>query len=258
MATVLPPAEDICLVLEPGPGEICVRFPGGATLCVSADVDTGELGQIIKSFLGELNAGMAGLSPFFTMFDVIIAIKNCIEAVQETLASVPPDPTAIANCIPNLLEAVDKLISLQPALSVPGLIKSVLLVLITGLQGLRNELSALIAQDLRVAAAETRGAVTGNIQLQLIADCARNQLDAQFANLNASLTPMRRLFGIINALLKLAKLDCIQMPIEDLTGISEDALEPIDIAIDLLTTVRNAIPTPDQLLAALPARTDPC
>lgn len=258
MANILPPAEAICLVLEPGPGEICVRFPGGATLCVSADVDTGELGSIIKSFLGELNAGMAGLSPFFTMLDVIVAIVNCVKAIKEAVAGTPPDPTKIVQCLPNLLEALDKLLSLQPALSIPGLIKSVLLVLVTGLQGLRNELSALIAQELRVAAAETRGAVTGNIQLQAIADCARNQLDAQFVNLNASLTPMRRLFGVINALLKLADLPCLQMPIEDLTGISENALEPIDVAIDLLSTVRNAIPTPDQLVAALPARTDPC
>jgi hypothetical protein len=255
---LLPPADAICIELTTGPGELCVKFPGGATLCTSIDVDTGDLGAIIKGFMGELNAGMAGLAPFFTMLDVIVAIVDCVKAIKEAVAGTPPDPTKIVQCLPNLVEALDKLLSLHPALSIPGFIKSVLLALITGLQGLRNELSALIAQELRVAAAEFRGAELGNIQLVAIADCARNQLDASFVNLNASLTPMRRIMGLINALLKLANLPCIQMPIEDLLGISEEALEPIDAAIEFLELVRSVIPAPDLVLAALPQRTDPC
>lgn len=253
----LPTGDVLCIELETGPGEFCVTLPGGATICASADVEWGDIPSIARGIMAQVNTALTPLTPFFRIFDVVIALFDCVSAIKDAIGP-PPQPQKIAECIPNLQQAIAKLLELHPLISIPPTVKSILGVIILFLQGIRSEMVQLIAFFERFAAAQLRAAELGNLDLQLIADCASDQIDVELKNLNDSIAPVGRLLAIINLFLKLAGLDCIQIPLDPIEEVSEAALEPIDRAIVFMTAVRDAIPSIDFVLPALPKSSDPC
>lgn len=252
----LPSLDDFCITLSTGPGELCVQFPGGARLCAQFGYETGDIAEVVKSMLAQINTALTPLTPLFNILDAIVAIKNCITAIPDAFGP-PPDPSGIINCIPGLLKAIDKLLQLLPQLSIPPMIKGIIGVIIAGLQGLRHKLAAMIRQVARILEAATRAAELGNIQLQLVVDCANANNEAQLINLNNGMMPLNRLIGVINLFLHLAGLPCIPT-LAGIEAIGEEALAPLDAAIALLQALQAAIPTLELVLEAIPAPTDPC
>ena len=256
MAVAVPEASSICIELKVGPGEICIELPGGVTLCASADVEYGDPAAIFRGLLGELNAAMTPLTPFFNILDVVKKIFECIEAIKDAITQLNPEP--IISCLPNLAAAVDKLLKLLPIYSVPSMIRSILTAIILGLEGLKDEISALILSAARVLAAELRGAELGNAELIFIADCAQTEFDIEFQNFNESIKPLSRLIGLMNTFLELAGLPCIKIPLGPAAEISDAILDVIQAAIDALIIVRNAIPAVPLNLLPIPSPGDPC
>ncbi len=256
MAVAVPEASSICIALSVGPGEICVELPGGARYCASADVEFGDAAAMFRGLLGELNAAMTPLQPLFNIIDAIKKILDCMNAVKDAVTQLNPEP--IINCLPNLAQAVDKLLKLLPQYSVPLMIRSALDAIILGLGGLKAEISALILSAARVLAAELRGAELANPDLVLAADCARAEFDIEFANYNASIAPLSRLIGLMNVFLELAGLPCIKIPLDPAAEISDAILDLIDIAIDALTVIRDAIPATPLNLLPIPSSSEPC
>ncbi len=252
----LPDLSDFCIQLFTGTGELCVQFPGGMKLCAQAGYELGDASEIVKSMLAQINSALTPLGPFFSLLDAVIAVKNCIMAIPDTIGP-PPDPTALLNCLPGLLAAIDKLLQLLPQLSIPIMIKGILQVIITGLIGLRHKLAAMIRQTARVIQAALKAAQLGNIQLQLVADCASGNLDAQLVNLNAGMAPLNRLIGLINFLLELAGLPCIPT-LGGIESLTDAALAPLDAAIALLQQLLALIPALDMILPPIPGPNDPC
>src|SRR4051812_34186057 len=87
--------------------QLCVTFPGGVQVCAQAGIDTGDSGQLVRSFFGSMNTVFAPLAPFFNLLDLVLAIVECVKAVPAAI-SLPPDPSKIFQCIPPLVEAVGK------------------------------------------------------------------------------------------------------------------------------------------------------
>lgn len=248
--SLIPSLETTCIELSTGLGELCIEFPGGAKICASAGVELGDPGEIVKNLLAQVNTALAPLQPFFNILDVLKAMLDCIKAIPDALGP-PPDPSAIIGCIPGLIKAVDKLLAMLPPLSIPIMVKSILRVIIEGLKGLRAKLLAMIRHAERILAAGLAAAELGNVQLQLVVDCASGNLDAQFENMNAGFAPLNRLIGLLNVLLDLAGLDCIPA-LSGLLDISEDALAPLDATIALLEQLLALIPSLDLVLTELP------
>lgn len=256
MATPIPDLATVCINFSTGNGEACIELPGGATLCAQWGFDLGDDGDILKNLLGQINSALAPLTPFFNVLDVIKAIADCIQAIPDCLGP-PPDPSGIIDCIPNLMEKVNKLLKLLPAMSVPAMVKSILDVIIRSLHALRAELVAMIAQRQRILDAGIKAAALGNIELQALLDCAEGNLDAQFQNKNAAMKPLNRLIGLINTFLDLIGLPCVP-GIAAMTALDATALDIIDAAIELLETLKAAIPALDFQLGALPGPDDEC
>lgn len=253
----LPTANDLCIELLQGPGEICVVIPGGFSLCVQGDIEWDDVSSVTKTIMGQINTALTPLGPFFTIFDVLVAVFDCIQAVKDAIGP-PPDPSQLIICIQNLQEAIDKLLGLHPAISIPKTVKSILTVVILFLQGVRSEMNQLINFQSDILGAELRAAELGNFELGAAADCCSDQISVELNNLNEGIKPLSRLLGVINLLLELAGLPCIQVPLDPLDGVSDTALAPIDAAIEFITAVRDAIPALDVPLGAIPASTDPC
>ena len=95
----------ICLEIPEIPDPFAITLPGGVT------IEQINLAQAIQPAL-------TPLVPFFDVIDAIVAVFNCVKAIPDTLGP-PPDPTALAVCIPELGEKVAKLLRLLPQLSLP-------------------------------------------------------------------------------------------------------------------------------------------
>lgn len=246
---LLPDLASKCVVLQTGLGELCIELPGGAKLCASASVELGDPLAIARELLAQANTALAPLTPFFNMIDVFKAVLDCITAIPEAILTLNPQP--VIECVVNLTKAIDKLLALIPALSIPILAKSLLDALIAGLQGIRAKILAMIHATEKLAAAATLATETGNFQLQLVVDCANGNMDAQLENLNASMAPLNRLIGILNVLLELAGLDCVPA-LGTFAEVSDAVLAPLDATIELLEAIKAAIPSLDLVLPALP------
>ena len=101
--------ENACILLNTGPGELCVTFPGGATICAQVGYEIGDIPEIVQNMLDSLNTALAPLVPFLNMIDVIKAIVDCIQAIPDCLS--PPSPTPLVECIPNLIEKLNKVVT---------------------------------------------------------------------------------------------------------------------------------------------------
>jgi hypothetical protein len=235
----LPDLSAVCVDLKVTPQELCITFPGGAEICVQVP-GVPDPTDVSKQLLAQANAALAPLVPVFNIIDAILALFKCVKAIPDSLGP-PPDPTKLAECIPDLAEKIDKLLKLIPQLSIPVLIAGLIDVLLFYLEGLRGQLQAIIAAQVRIAAAATRAAELGNVQLRTVVNCANASMDAYLQNLNEGMKPLNRLVGLLNLFLQLAGLPTIP-DLSDLGDDAQAALAPLDAVIDSLKTVRAGLP----------------
>lgn len=237
----LPDLNIFCIRVAPG-NRLCITFPGGTEICsIFADAKIPAGDELTNQLLAHVNTALAPLTPIFNIIDVLVAIVNCVKAVEDALGSVPPDPTKIAQCFPQLSRALARLLRLIPQLTIPALIGGLLDLLIANLIGLRTQLLAVINKQLRVLAAQTRASKLGSVQLLTATNCAQEEIDATLKNWNENAKPLGRLINTANALLQLAGLDPLPS-IQDLGADAEKALAPIDSMIQAFEAVRRGFP----------------
>jgi len=220
----------------------CVRFPGGAELCVQTPVIAPDQYQVAKNLLTQANAALAPLAPVFSIVDAILAVKAAIDAIPDSLGP-PPDPTKLAQALPALAEKVAALAALVPQLSVPFLVVDTIDVILLSLQGITTRLQILSAQQTRINAAIVKAAVQGNTSLAEVTECAQEILDGQIAALQQSASPIDSMVGVLNLFMGLIGLDSIP-PLGALPADPADAIESLASAVEMLTRIRNAIPIP--------------
>jgi hypothetical protein len=237
----LPDLSVACIEIKVGKQDLCVTFPGGAEMCVQMpSVTVPDPSELSKQLMAQANAALAPLMPVFNIIDAVLALFNCVKAIPDALGP-PPDPSKLAKCMPDVAKKVSKLLKLIPQLSVPLMIVGLIDVVLTFLEGIRGQLKAVIAAQVRIAAAATRAAELGNVQLSTIVDCANANIDAQMKNLSESAAPVNRLIGVINLFVELAGLP--KLP--DLSNLGNDAqaaLGVLDPLVDQLKAARSAIP----------------
>lgn len=240
MADILGDLSALCVDLTTGTGELCITFPGGTTVCAQFGYELGDPSEIVRSLFAQVNGALAPLTPIFDIIDLAKKLVDCVKAIPDVVGP-PPNPQKLEDCLPGLLEALDKLLHLLPPLSVPKLVKDIISAIVMGLLGLKLQLRALIQQSVRILALATKAAKPGNVVLNSILDCAKGNFDAQMQNLNDSIAPLNRLLGVVNLLLELANLP--KLPeLDDLGDDPEAALAPLDTAIKTLQAASAALP----------------
>lgn len=239
LATGVPDLSVLCIGLDTGPGQLCITMPGGAQICAYYGLETGDYGDITRGLLAQLNTALAPLTPFFQTVDVIKQTIDCLMAIPDCITSLNPQP--LAQCIPDLVEKLQKLLALIPQLSVPVMVRDIIDVLIVVLIAYKLDIEELLKQQARILAAATRAAATGNVVLQTSVDCATGDLDAALQNMNDSFQPLNRLVGVVNLLLELASLPALPS-LDGLNELSEDVLIGFDLSIQLLETAKAALP----------------
>lgn len=231
-----------CPIITPSNQSLCVELPGGSLVCAQLNVLNPDDFAVSKQLLAQVNAALAPLTPVFNIIDAILAIKECVEAIPDALGP-PPDPAAMAACIPDLAKKVEALLSLIPGVSVPRMVVDILDVLIVTLNSLISQLRDILVKEALTLQAGTKAAQPGNESLLLIVECSEDFNLALRLEVAAGIEPLNRLIGITNLFLELIGLD----PIPDLADLPADTQESIDqlrVVTKLLTDLRNAIPIP--------------
>lgn len=236
-----PIASLVCLPPPPHI-DLCVQFPGGAQICAMDILQAADPFQIIQSLLQAANTALAPLTPIFDIIDVVEAIVMCIQAIPQCLA--PPNPEPLIKCIPVLVAALQKVLSLIPQLSVPIMILEIIKAIIVALEAFISRLEFLIIRNAKLIAAGTAAAAPGNVALKAAFDCATKNFAIDIANLNAALGPLNRLIGIVN--LFAALIPGLPNPlIPNLSNLGADAaaaIEPLNEVVQVLNDIANAIP----------------
>lgn len=235
----LPDLSPLCRQIGHASGGLRIPLPGGAELLAQAGIEDGDMAKVARGLLAQANAALTPLVPIFNVIDAVKAVVDCVQAIPDAIGP-PPDPTAIARCIPGLVEKLEKILQLLPQYSVPSLVKGIIDALVAVLDGMKAELQAIIRQQARIAASATLAAQPGNYRLQVVVDCATGNIDRQFENLSATMAPLNRLIGIVNILLGLAGQDAIP----DLAALGNDAqaaLAPIDAAVAVLRAIQSTL-----------------
>jgi len=236
----LPPLHGFCQTNAVST-RLCITMPGGAEVCAQFPAArVPDPSELIAALFGNLSAALAPLAPIFSIIEVLIAIVDCLKAVQKAIASFPPRPDKLLSCFPKLARALGKVLSLLPPLTIPVMIGNFLDALLTFLAGIRNQLLAIIRKTLKILIASTSAASLPSLQLGVIVDCAQGDLDLYMANLNANAGPLARMLSFVNELLSLAGMD--PLPQVNLRSQAADAIAPLDETITVLQKIRLFFP----------------
>ncbi len=219
----------VCLDLPEIPDPFELSLPG-------VTIERINLMEVIQPLL-------TPLVPFFDMIDTIVAIMNCIKAIPDTLGP-PPDPSAIAVCLPDLAEKVNKLLRLLPQLSLPLLLIQLLDLVIYTLNQAKTELLHLQQQMVQILGLIDRATNLNDAGLMAIAQCAQANVAQEAANVGKSLAALGKLIGLINMFMGM--VGGPEIPdLSDLAGRPlDDVVEPLDALVETMKTARDAVPVP--------------
>lgn len=220
----------LCIEIPSYPDPFDLILPGGVTL------EAINLMEIIQPAL-------APLVPFFRIVDVVAALFKCIQAIPDAFGP-PPDPTIMAACLPPLAEHIAALLAMQPALSLPILVRRLLDLAIQTLREVRSQLLHLQAQMRHILLAVDRAKDLEDANLMAIIGCAQANVAIEAANVGKQLASLGRLLGLVGIFMGL-----IGGPeIPDLSTVAgqplDDVAEPINDLIEALKIAQRAIPMP--------------
>jgi len=223
-------ALPICLEIPEIPDPLSITLPGGVTM------------QQIN-LMQAIQPALTPLMPLFDIIDTVVAVFNCVKAIPDSLGP-PPDPTALAACIPELAEKVAKLLRLIPQLSLPYTIIGIIDLVIDTLLQARSQLMNLQQQMQQILGAIDRATELEDAGLMAITSCAQANVAQEAANVGKALASLGKLIGILNIFLGIVG----GPEVPDLSNLAgrplDDVIPPIDAIIEALQTVRSAVPVP--------------
>jgi hypothetical protein len=234
----LPPIETLCQAMEPSPLRLRIRFPGGAEITSVTNQLPPSLFQLAQSLLGQASSALAPLAPIFNVVETIVAIQTCLTAVVDALGP-PPDPSKLAQCLPELAKKVEAIIALLPPTSVLAMIADILDAIVAALDGTIAELRAVIRLLEKVATARLQAdTITG---LGAVAFCGEQTATVTMDNVSRSFASLNAMIAALNGLTSMAGLP--QVPsLTSLPGDPEAAVDFLQVTVDGLRTFRDAIP----------------
>jgi hypothetical protein len=221
----------LCIELPPIDDPFQIPMPGGIVI---EDIDPLQI----------LQAALAPLAPFFRVLDVVMQIFNCIKAIPDAFG-LPPDPSGLFTCVPELAKKIAELLELLPILTIPVMVKRLIGLVLRTLAKVRDRLQALQEEMTRIEAAIDHGKDINDAGLLALGQCAKANCAQEADNLMKSLVGVGRLLMIIQFFMSFVP-GAPQIP--DLTSLTgqplETVIEPLDGIVEVLQIAYNAIPLP--------------
>jgi hypothetical protein len=228
----------------PAPRQIV--FPGGAALsqvlAAGSEIPSGL--DAATNLLAQASPAMAPLMPIFNIIDAVLVLVECVQAVPDALGP-PPDPAKMAEALSGLAEKLPKLLDLVPQVATPRMVIGMVDTLIDFLEGLRDQIKAILLQAERTRTARAKAEELGDANLLHIAGCAEAQGQAQLQAMADALAPMNTLTSALSLFLELLGLPEVPA-LDGLIDIADpDAgFAAIDELIATLRSIRDSVPLP--------------
>jgi hypothetical protein len=167
-----------------------------------------------------------------------------VQAVPDALGP-PPDPAKMAEALSGLTEKLPKFLDLLPQVATPRMVIGMLDTLIDFLEGLRDQIEAIVLQAERTRAARAKAEELGDANLLHIAGCAEAQGQAQLQAMADALAPMNTLTSALSLFLGLLGLPEVPA-LDGLIDIEnpEAGFAAIDALVDTLRSIRDSVPLP--------------
>lgn len=232
-------ADLLCVQYSITPREVCIRYPVGQEICATLpQLTNADQAELVAQLFAQLNSALAPLSPILDIVDIVLTIVDCIKAIPEAIIKL--DPTGLIECVPALLEAVNKILALIPALSLPLMLIDIIDGFILYLQAQAALLTQAAARIIAITNAALKAAEPGQFALAGTIDCINANFSIQIENLSSNNAPLNRIIGQINKffeILGIPIMPCLAIDIDPTIAAAQ-----IQQLINLLLKLRNLIP----------------
>lgn len=239
-----------CLELPSPPSKLEICFPGG--FCLS-HIWTGidkipHLADQPLQFFGQIGPLLGALQPIFTIIDTVVSLFKCLVAVPKAILSL--NPSELFECMPALIELINKILSMIPQLSAPRMVRQTIIAIAQLLQGIASDLSFLSAQMNRVLDAIDRAADLEDVNMSNLLACRQNTLNTQAQSTGDALQGVGRIVLLVNIIIGLfggkTEIPCFGDSIDssDMGGTIEMLLEISALLLD----IAEKIPDPQYML----------
>lgn len=212
-----------------------VRLPGGVSIAAIPQVPIPDAATMTRTLLAQLNAALAPLAPVLRLVDFAISAFDTISSIPAAFV----DPSELIENIERLAQNANALASFTPAVGVPRLAGDFVDLMISYLDGMIDQLQAIQALQVRIAAAQAQ--VGTYPQLSVVVDAANADVAVHIAAMNDGMGPVGTLIRLANLILKMAGI----APISELPGVGSDVsgtIEALGAAVTALRSVRASLP----------------
>jgi hypothetical protein len=203
-------------------------------------------------FISQMGPATSFLQPLMNILDTVLAIFKCLEAFTDFATSL--DPSGIFECLPELAEKINGLLTMIPQLSIPRMVISMIKSIISLLRGLAYDLQYTVNRLVALATEIDRAADLGDVNKSGFLACAENTMSESMSATSQALKAVGRIILLINIFMGLfggPEIPCFG---ELLDGAGAEALQPIIDVIngiaDLLQQLLDLIPDPQLIITA--------
>lgn len=257
VANTPPDADAFCASL-PESKDLSLQVFGGFTLAPRIDPSKGMGAcDAPMNLLDKLDAAFAPLQPLLKILDLVAHLAQCVLLIPGCITN-PFKIPQLLNCLPGLVQKLNDLLALVPALpqawiSVIAMVRDTLVLAASILDCVSKTLQSIQDQideitDVLNAANETRDDAI-KLQLEESAACARKNAEVQIGVALQSLATIARVLCTVRALLCLVpggKEVAKNIAIPDLTGEVD-----LTAAINGVNTARDVLTAAVELIEAL-------
>ncbi|MGJ8589605.1 MAG: hypothetical protein ACSHXW_15760 [Yoonia sp.] len=236
-------AMPACVDLSfPQVGELGISLPNGGKIKAISDLTNG-----IPTDCSLATNLLIQLQPFLASIECILKILGLLKPLIDVIKALP-DPIAIAQAVPDFVEAAEELLPcfgmLIPGVPIYDFVKDILLLILAILKcvigSLKTVLGVMQGIGLRIEAAEA----AGNTQLKALLECAQENAANSASHAMSQMGPVENLMPMITSFLEMAGVELVLPEL----GAPEDA-EKLEVIIGQLEDTVTMI---EQIIESLP------
>lgn len=155
-----------------------------------------DLPRTLLQALGKYDASLLPFRPIFDIIEVCVQVLICIEGIPKAITEL--DPTEIINCVPDLIEKVNKLLQYLPQLSIPYTLLGIVCAILAILEAIILEIYHIVEYLKEIIDLLNTGIQIGDVNLQAVCSCGELRMNLEGEALLGILGSLQALFALFN------------------------------------------------------------
>lgn len=186
---------------------------------------------------------IAPLGPMVQILDSIMALVGAVTGLKDALASIPPDPTKLAEAVSKVALVPQNLAGLMPMVAFPQMLGACIDIVVRALEDARGQVVALNAEMTALTDVENAARRLNAPRLRAVFECAQHNVRQEAVNLGKTMASVGSLIALIETIASLAQFPISVPRLDAFNGADlASALGPLENIIATFTTLRRAVP----------------